>query len=398
MEKKTVLLGISGGIAAFKSVQLTSDLIKKGYDVEVIMTPHACEFVKPLSFEALTNHNVCVDMFDSHVVRSTKHISLAKKANVFMIVPATANVIAKIVHGIADDMLTTTFLAATCPKIIAPAMNTNMYENPITQNNLALCRSYGYHVVDAANGFLACGDHGNGKLADLSILMEAIEDALQTEKPLQGKKVVITGGPTQEAIDPVRYITNHSSGKMGHALAVAAKRLGASVTYIHGPINLPAVYGADDVAITSAQELFTAVKDTYADADFIIMAAAVGDYRCSSIAAEKIKKNDAVLTLELTKNPDILAWLGEHVSAKCVLCGFAMETQDLLAHATDKFKKKHCDLLVANSLKTSGAGFQCDTNIVTIISETQSEELPIMDKSALAYEIWERLIALHHKK
>lgn len=397
MVKQTVVLGVSSSVAAFKSVQLTSDLIKLGYDVEVIMTKNATEFIAPLSFESLTNHNVSVDTF-APAMREVHHIALARKADVFVLVPATANLIAKVAHGLADDMLTTTFLAADCPKIICPAMNTHMYENPITQQNLEICRSFGMKLVEPDEGRLACGDIGKGKLADLEQIKEAIEDALYPEPFLKGKNVLITAGPTEEAIDPVRFITNHSSGKMGYALARMARRAKAKVTLISGPVALTPPSDVSCILIHSAKELLAAVQKSYEAQDIIIMAAAVADYASAEIADQKIKKQDERMQLELIKNPDILAWLGEHKKANQTLCGFAMETEHLLENATKKCKQKHCDMLAANHLLTPGAGFRSDTNIMTLITPDGYEELPLMTKNAVAEEILKRLYRHHRNK
>ncbi len=399
MEKtKTVVLGVTGGIAAFKAAQLTSNLIKKGYDVEVIMTENATQFIAPLTFETLTKHNVMVSTFDYVADRSVKHISIAKRADVFAIVPATANVIAKIAHGLADDMLTTTFLAASCPKIICPAMNTGMYENPITQKNLALVESYGMKIAEPANGLLACGDVGNGKLADIDQIEDAIEMACIQEKPLRGKHVMISAGPTQEALDPVRYITNHSSGKMGIALAWSAKALGATITLVHGPIQERIPYGIQAIPIQSARDMFAIFQENANNADVIIKAAAVGDYRPGEVANDKIKKSEDAFSLSLTKNPDILKWLGEHKREDQVLCGFAMETQNLLENAERKRVEKHCDLLIANNLKENGAGFAHDTNIVTILSDEGATPYPFMSKRDVAFTVWKRIIAVMNQK
>ncbi|MEG1527182.1 MAG: bifunctional phosphopantothenoylcysteine decarboxylase/phosphopantothenate--cysteine ligase CoaBC [Erysipelotrichaceae bacterium] len=382
--KQTIVLGITGGIAAFKSIQLTSDLIKKGYDVEVIMSKNACEFVRPLSFEALSNHGVMVDTFASVEQHDVHHISIAKKASAFVIVPATANVIAKVAHGLADDMLTTTFLACNAPKIICPAMNTGMYENPITQQNIEICKSFGMKIIEPDTGFLACGDQGKGKLAPLDVIMEAIEDVLYSDKILSGKKICISAGPTHEAIDPVRYITNHSSGKMGYALATIAKRMGADVTLISGPTSLPLPQGVKVIPVISAEEMMKAIQSHYKDQDIIIKAAAVGDYRSSQIAKDKIKKNTTNLNLTLEKNDDILKWLGQHISKKQVLCGFAMETCDLLKNAQQKLIEKNADMIVANNLFVEGAGFKGDTNVAMIITKDHVEELEKMSKFDLA--------------
>ncbi|MBS4884474.1 MAG: bifunctional phosphopantothenoylcysteine decarboxylase/phosphopantothenate--cysteine ligase CoaBC [Amedibacillus dolichus] len=396
--KKTIVLGVSGGIAVFKAAQLTSNLIKKGYDVEVIMTQNATEFMTPLTFESLTKHNVMVSTFEKVADRSVKHISLAKRADLFVVVPATANVIAKFVCGIADDMLTTTFLAANCPKVICPAMNTQMYENPVTQRNLKTCKELGYHIVEPASGFLACGDCGKGKLAELSDIEACIDSYFQTNRRLEGKHVLITAGPTQEALDPVRYISNHSSGKMGYELARAARSMGACVTLISGPSREEAPFNVQLISVQSALDMLEAVKAHYISADYIIKAAAVGDYRVESVAEHKIKKDSEEFTLKLVKNPDILAYLGEHIRKDQILCGFAMETQNLIENAKAKLEKKHCDMIVANNLKTEGAGFGHNTNIVTLIEKEQLQELSIMSKYEVACKILERLAEIREEK
>lgn len=398
MEKQTIVLGVTGGIAAFKTAQLTSNLIKKGYDVEVIMTKNATEFITPLTFESLTKHNVMVSTFEKVADRSVKHISIAKRADVFVIVPASANSIAKIAHGLADDMLTTTFLAASCPKIVCPAMNTGMYENPLTQRNMAILKEVGMELVEPDDGFLACGDHGKGKLRELSDIEDAIEMALQKQKPLAGKRVLISAGPTQEAIDPVRFISNHSSGKMGFALAFCAKALGAEVTLVHGPVSQRLPYGVKNIEIKSAKDMMDVFQTEYQAADIIIKAAAVGDYRATNVASQKIKKQGDSLTMEFTKNEDILGWLGNHINKQQVLCGFAMETQDLVENATAKLLGKHCDLLIANNLHEAGAGFQGDTNVVTILTQQDCVTLPCMSKKAVAYEILERATTMLYAK
>lgn len=396
--KKCVVLGICGGIAAYKAAQLTSNLIKKGYDVEVIMTKNATEFIAPLTFEALTKHNVMVSTFDKVADRSVKHISIAQRCDVFAVVPASANVIAKLAHGIADDMLTTTFLAASCPKIICPAMNTGMYENVITQRNIGTLKELGMEIVEPQSGRLACGDSGKGRLCDLSLIEDAIEMAMIENKSLKGRQVLISAGPTQEAIDPVRFISNHSTGKMGIALAWVAKALGADVTMIHGPIAQPIPYGVNAIKITSAKEMAEAFINRYEQADFIIKAAAVSDYRSEETKTDKIKKNEDTLDLKLIKNPDILRWLGEHKKPHQILCGFAMETQNLLENAQQKLSAKHCDLLVANHLKQQGAGFATDTNVVTILTQTNQIQLPCMNKRDVSVEIWKQLMQLAEAK
>lgn len=398
MEKKTIVLGITGGIAAFKSAQLTSNLIKKGYDVEVIMTKNATEFITPLTFESLTRHNVMVSTFEKVADRSVKHVSIAKRADVFVIVPASANVIAKIAHGLADDMLTTTFLAASCPKIICPAMNTGMYENPLTQRNMGILREVGMEIVEPGDGYLACGDSGKGRLADLADIEDAIEMALVQPKRLLGKHVLVSAGPTQEAIDPVRFISNHSSGKMGYALASCARAMGAEVTLLSGPVAQRVPYGVHCIQIHSAHELMEAMQAHYQKADIIIKAAAVGDYRAAHIEENKIKKQEDILTMTFMKNEDILHYVGTHKSKHQVLCGFAMETQNLVENAKEKLHKKNCDMLVANNLHEEGAGFQSDTNVVTIFQQDHQETLPRMSKYEVSVEILQRLCDLLEQK
>lgn len=388
--KKTVVIGVTSSIATYKSVQLVSDLLKKGYDVEVIMSKNATNFIQPLTFSSLTKHKTYVETFDREVDYDVEHISLAKRADVFMIAPATANVIAKVAHGLADDMLTTTFLAATCPKIIAPAMNTKMYTNPITQDNMKICKSYGMRFVEPKTGLLACGDEGLGKLADIDTMIDAIDMALQEKKPLEGKRVLVSAGPTVEAIDPVRFISNHSSGKMGYAIAKAARNLGAHVTLISGPVNLKRLNGVNTVNVKSAQDMAFHMKAHFPDCDYIVMAAAVADFTPEHIADEKIKKTDNQNTINLKKTEDILAYLGKQkVNQK--ICGFAMETQHVLENAKRKFEEKNCDLLVVNDLKVEGAGFQGDTNKVTLIKKDSDQELELMSKDELAYKILEEL-------
>lgn len=388
--KKTVVLGVSGGIAAFKAAQLTSDLIKKGYDVEVIMTDNATQFIAPLTFESLTRHNVMVSTFEKVADRSVKHITIAHRADIFVIVPATANIIAKIVNGLADDMLTTTFLAANCKKIICPAMNTGMYENTITQKNLAACRQLGYEVIEPESGYLACGDIGKGKLADLHEIMQRIEATLQEKNLLRGRHVLVSAGPTQEALDPVRFISNHSSGKMGYEIARAARDMGADVTLVSGPTALIPPDGVQVFQVTSAMDMFDTIKQHYSSCDIIIKAAAVGDYRPLSKAENKIKKQGDTMEITFVKNPDILAFLGAHKQPHQIVCGFAMETQNLIDNAKAKLQDKNCDIIVANDLCVEGAGFQNATNIVTFIEKNRMKTLDKMSK----YEVGVAL--LHH--
>ena len=391
--KKTVLLGITGGIAAYKSAYVASGLKKKGYDVHVVMTENATEFISPLTFETLTNNRCSVDMFDRNFEYDVKHISLAKAADVVLIAPATANTIAKLAHGIADNMLTTTVLACTCPKIIAPAMNTKMYENPATQDNLDILRDYGFEIIEPDEGLLACGDEGKGKMPEPDALIACVEHAIGHEKDLIGKKLLVTAGPTQEAIDPVRYITNHSSGKMGYAIARMAARRGAEVTLVSGRTALPKEPFVETVNVLSAEDMFEAVMSRADEMDIIIKAAAVADYRPAEVAEEKIKKSEAESgrSIELEPTQDILSWLGRHRKDGQFLCGFAMETENLLANASAKLEKKNVDMICANSLRKEGAGFAGDTNILTLITKDNIDELPIMSKEEAADAILDRI-------
>ena len=392
MEKKCVVVGVTSSVAAFKAVQLVSDLLKLNLDVEVIMTKNATEFITPLQFSSLTKHQTYVDTFARVADYKVEHISLAKKADAFIIAPATANVIAKVVNGLADDMLTTTFLAATCPKIIAPAMNTAMYDNPITQANLNKAREYGIEVVEPTSGLLACGDSGRGKLADIDSLIATILKALETNKILSGKHVLVSAGPTQEALDPVRYISNHSSGKMGYEIARAAYNMGAEVTLVSGPTNLKLPYGVKVINIKSAQDMFDAITSIYDAQDYVIKAAAVADFRPASVNDNKIKKQgSSTMEVNLVSNPDILKYLGEHKTHQKI-CGFAMETQDVKENAYKKFKSKNCDMLVVNDLFKKGAGFKGDTNVVSIFSHDKVEDLELMSKKDLAKVILEKLV------
>lgn len=395
--RKCVVVGISGCVAAFKAVQLVSDLVKLDLDVEVIMTENACQFIQPLSFEALTNHTVMVDTFDHRFEKSTQHISIAKKADCFILAPATANVIAKVVHGLADDMLTTTFLACQCPKLIAPAMNTGMYQNPITRANLKLAKQFGIQIIQPVSGHLACGDEGMGKLADISILKEAICDCLYMSNELKGKKVIITAGATQEPLDPVRFITNHSSGKMGCALARQAKRMGADVTLIHASMSVTPPYDVKTIYTPKAADMAEAVKAQFETADIVIKAAAVSDYRCAEIAEQKIKKKGETLTLELVKNEDILAWCGANKTHQ-ILVGFAMESENVLENARDKRYRKNCDVLAANSIIDPEAGFQSDTNRITIITEKDEKTYDLMSKDECAAIILKTAVKIKEDK
>lgn len=385
--KPCIVVGVTGGIAAFKAAQLVSNLKKKNYEVHVIMTKNATEFVTPLTFETLSQNRVSVDTFDRNFEYNVQHISLAKKADCFVIAPATANVIAKLVHGLADDMLTTTFLAAACPKIICPAMNTGMLDNPVTQANLKRCQELNYQIVESDFGYLACGDSGKGRLADLSQIETAIDWALVSNRFLAGKKIMITAGATQESLDPVRFITNHSTGKMGYALARQAIRLGAEVTLITGKTNLSKPMGCKVIEVTNAESMFESVKANFDTQDIIIKSAAVADYTPLNIANQKMKKQEGNLILECKRTQDILAWLGENKKINQYLCGFAMETENLLQNAKDKLTRKKADLIVANSLNEKGAGFGTDTNKAYLISSNGCKECALQTKDELAFEI-----------
>ncbi|MFI3284356.1 MAG: bifunctional phosphopantothenoylcysteine decarboxylase/phosphopantothenate--cysteine ligase CoaBC [Erysipelotrichaceae bacterium] len=388
--KKTIVIGVTGGIAAYKIADLCSRLRKQAYDVHVLMSKNATEFITPLTLQTLTNNKVCVDNFETIDQYDVHHISLAKKADLFLLAPCTANVLAKVVHGLADDLLTTTFLAATCPKLICLAMNTQMYENPITQDNIKRAKSYGMHFVEPETGVLACKDVGKGRLASLDHINEAIDYHL-TQKCLAGKRVLVSAGCTQEAIDPVRFISNHSSGKMGLAIARQAANMGAQVTLVHGPVNVEHSF-VNLIGVSSSEEMFEAMKKEAVEADFIIKAAAVADYTPCETMQQKLKKNEEIFDLKLKKTQDILAYLGEHKPAHQVICGFAMETEDLIENARKKLVKKHLDMIVANNLNTQGAGFKTDTNVVSIIDDENVESLDLMSKDELAKEILLRML------
>ncbi len=393
LKDKTVLLGVTGGIAAYKSASLASMLVKAGAEVHVIMTEHAKNFIHPITFETLTNHKCITDTFDRNFEYNVEHVALARKADVIMVAPATANVIAKLAHGIADDMLTTTILASKAPKIIAPAMNTGMYENPVTQDNLSLLKKYGMEVITPANGRLACGDVGAGKMPEPERLYEHILRAIAYEKDMLGKKVLITAGPTQEAIDPVRYITNHSSGKMGYSLAKMCMLRGASVTLVSGKTALTPPPFVEVIPVISAQDMYEVVTSRSSEMDIIIKAAAVADYRPSEVADEKMKKSDSSLSIPLTRTRDILQHLGENKKNGQFLCGFSMETENMLENSRKKLEKKNLDMIVANNLKVAGAGFETDTNIVTIITPDTVKELELMSKDHVANEIIDHILA-----
>lgn len=380
---KHIVLGVTGSIAAYKIASLASMLKKKKADVTVIMTRNATNFINPITFESLTGNKCLVDTFDRNFQYSVEHVALAKLADVVMVAPASANVLAKAAHGLADDMLTTTLLACECPKLFAPAMNTRMYRNPIVQDNIKTLQNYGMEVITPATGYLACGDTGEGKMPEPEFLLECIVKALQPDD-MQGIKVLVTAGATREKIDPVRYITNHSTGKMGYAIARAAMLRGADVTLVTGRTELTPPPGVHTVKVVSAADMADAVKARAEEQDIIIKAAAVADYRPKHSADEKIKKKDGDLTLELERTEDILGYLGEHKRKGQFLCGFSMETENMIENSRKKLEKKHLDLIAANNLKQAGAGFGTDTNIVTLLSENDIMELPLMSKEEVA--------------
>lgn len=391
---KTILLGVTGGIAAYKSATLASLLVKAGAEVRVIMTENAKNFITPITFETLTGHKCITDTFDRNFEFSVEHVSLAQKADAIMIAPATANVIAKLAHGLADDMLTTTVLASKAPKIIAPAMNTGMYENPVTQDNLALLQKYGMEVVTPASGRLACGDVGAGKMPEPETLIEYIYKVCACKKDMTGMKVLVTAGPTQEALDPVRYLTNHSSGKMGYNIAKICMLRGAEVTLVSGKTALAAPMFVRTIPVTSAKDMFDAVTSHAPEMDLIIKAAAVAELPPSHIADEKVKKSDAELAIPLERTDDILKYLGEHKRPGQFLCGFSMETENMLENSQKKLQKKNLDMIVANNLKVAGAGFETDTNIVTFITPDTVTELPIMGKDQVAFRLIDKILEL----
>lgn len=406
MQKKRVVLVVSGGIACFKACQLCSNLTKK-YEVQVVLTKNAAEFVSHLTFATLTKRPCLSEMFSlQNDYTEVTHIELAKWADITVVVPATANILAKMAHGIADDLASTLLLAARKPILVCPAMNSFMLDNPATQNNLAILEQRGINVLKAASGLLACGDVGRGKLPDLAVIEAEIAKILELANTnnlpkvpnLSGLKIAVTAGPTVEAIDPVRFITNHSSGKMGYAIASVAKQLGAKVTLISGPVNLSCPDGVKLVNVKTANEMLKAVKTIWPTQDVLIKAAAVADYRVADVSEQKIKKTEATLSLNLVKNPDILQWAGDNKASKQVLCGFAMETENLLANAKAKLEAKHCDLLVANDLTTAGAGFATSTNVATLLWQDKKESLPLLTKTELAAKILTACYAIYCNK
>ena len=391
LEHKTIIIGVTGSIAAYKIATLCSMLKKANANVHVIMTQNATNFVNPITFETLTGNKCLVDTFDRNFKYDVEHVELAKSADLFLVAPASANVIAKLAHGICDDMLTTTFLACTCAKYVSPAMNTRMYENQITQDNMQTLIGYGVKMVEPQTGYLACGDTGIGKMAEPEQLYEHICYSL-TNKDLEGKSVLVTAGPTQEAIDPVRYITNHSTGKMGYAIAKAAAYRGAKVKLVSGPVNLNSPLFVDKIDIVSAKDMADAVKKEAKDADIIIKSAAVADYKPTTTYDEKVKKSDADLSIPLSRTEDILGFLGANRSSNQFLCGFSMETENMLENSRKKLEKKNIDMIIANNLKTDGAGFGTDTNVVTIITKNECQELPKMSKEDVANAILDKIL------
>ena len=394
LEGKTVVLGVTGSIAAYKIANLASMLVKQHADVHVIMTENAVNFINPITFETLTSNKCLVDTFDRNFQYNVEHVALAKRADLFMVAPASANVIGKIAGGIADDMLTTTIMACKAPKLIAPAMNTNMFENPIVQDNIRKLEQYGYEIISPATGYLACGDTGAGKLPSEETLFSYIMRELHYEKDMAGKKVLVTAGPTIEAIDPVRFISNHSTGKMGYAIAKCAMERGAEVTLITGKTALSQPPFVKVISVVSASDMYEAVKANSGDADYIIKAAAVADYTPAATAEDKIKKSGENMNISLVPTEDILKYLGEHKKPGQVLCGFAMETKDLLENAKKKLEKKNADMIVANNLKVEGAGFGTDTNVVTLIKRDGVKELPLLSKEEVAKAVLDELIKL----
>ncbi len=394
LKGKTILLGVTGGIAAYKAAALASALVKLHAAVEVVMTQNATEFITPLTFEQLTGRRTMVDTFDRNFIHQVEHISLAERTDLVIIAPATANVCAKLAHGLADDMLTTTVLACRCPKLIAPAMNTNMYENPVTQDNLTTLRHYGWDVIAPASGRLACGAVGAGKLPEPEDLVWHILRHIGMDHDLSGKKVLITAGPTQESIDPVRYLTNHSSGKMGYALAKMAMLRGADVTLISGPTALAPPSFVKLVRVTSANDMFNAVRAHATEADFIFKAAAVADYTPSTYCDEKIKKADDALSIPLARTQDILGYLGANRRVGQVICGFSMETQNMVENSRAKLQKKSVDMICANNLRQEGAGFGVDTNVITLITKNEITELPLLSKDQAAKAIIDKAMEL----
>ena len=394
LKHKVVVVGVTGSIAAYKSAQLVSDLVKEGCEVHVIMTENAVNFINPITFETLTGRKCLVDTFDRNFEYSVTHVSLSQKADVFMIAPASANIIGKIANGIADDMLSTMVMAAKCPVLIAPAMNKYMFMNTIVQENIEKLKRHDYRIISPAVGRLACNDTGVGKLPDVDVLIEHIKHEIAHEKDYKGLKVLITAGPTQESLDPVRYITNHSSGKMGYAIAQAASERGAEVVLVSGEVSIKPPIFAECINVKSAEEMFNAVAENLSDSDVVIMAAAVADYTPDSCSDNKIKKSDGDMSISLKRTKDILKYAGEHKADGQIICGFSMETENLVENSRQKLEKKNCDMIAANSIKQSGAGFKTDTNVITLITEDDIKELPLMSKYDAANNILDELMKL----
>lgn len=398
LKNKKIILGVTGSIAAYKIASLASMLKKQGADITVIMTRNAVNFINPITFETLTGNKCLVDTFDRNFEYNVEHVSLAKQADIFLIAPASADVIGKIANGLADDMLTTTFLACQCPKIVAPAMNTRMYHNPVVQDNLEKCRHYGMEIVTPATGYLACGDTGDGKMPEPEDLFNAVEHAVSHEKDMAGLKVLVTAGPTMEAIDPVRFISNHSTGKMGYAIARVCMLRGADVTLVSGPVDLKAPPYLTCIPIRSAGDMFEQVTAVSGSQHIIIKAAAVADYRPAMTADHKIKKSGNDLSIGLERTDDILQYLGDHKPKDQFLCGFSMETEHMLENSRAKLEKKHLDMIVANNLKVAGAGFGTDTNIVTLITKDGETQLPIMSKEDVAEKLIDQILEMRRRK
>ncbi|MFG6332262.1 MAG: bifunctional phosphopantothenoylcysteine decarboxylase/phosphopantothenate--cysteine ligase CoaBC [Lachnospiraceae bacterium] len=394
LKDKFIILGVTGSIAAYKAAALASALVKLHAQVQVIMTKNAQNFIHPVTFETLTGRKCLTDTFDRNFSFEVEHIAVAKRADAALVAPASANVVGKLAHGIADDMLTTTLLACTCKKFLSPAMNTAMYENPAVQDNLRTLRTYGYEIIEPASGRLACGDTGAGKMPEPDELLSYLVKELAYEKDLSGRKVLVTAGPTQEAIDPVRVITNHSTGKMGYAIARAAMLRGAQVTLVSGPVNLMPPPFVKVVPVRSAEDMFQAVASVFREQDAVIKAAAVADYTPAAVSAEKVKKKDGDMSIPLKRTRDILKYLGEHRRDGQFLCGFSMETENMLRNSQEKLARKNVDMIVANNLKVAGAGFGTDTNVVTLITRDGVRELPMMSKDEVAHAVLDRIFAV----
>ena len=397
LKGKMIIVGVTGGIAAFKAAQLVSDLVKLGAEVHVIMTRNATNFINPITFETLSGNKCLIDTFDRNFEFKVEHVSLSQRADAFLIAPASANVIGKLANGIADDMLTTMALATHCRIIVAPAMNTRMFENPIVQDNMAKLRRYHFTLIEPTNGRLACGDTGKGKLPDIPVLLEYLKREV-TPKDLTGKRIVVTAGPTRESLDPVRYLTNHSTGKMGYAIAEAAAHRGAEVTLISGPVQLKASEFVRKTDIVSAKDLFRAVKESLPECDILIMAAAVADYTPTEYQDEKIKKKDEDLSLSLQRTKDILAYAGENKKQGQIICGFSMETQNLLENSMKKLRTKNCDIIAANSLRKKGSGFGTDTNELALITKDGIRELPLLSKEEAAHQLLDAIKSLSNRE